>query len=111
MSAFAGFRRLEWFGRTMVIAALLVLAGCLYYAVENQRGKRAWESCRRELMAKGVELDFQKLVPMPVPDDQNFAMTPFLAPLFDFRPRPWLQGQSPWRDREEIGRASCRERV
>ena len=105
MKAFGWFRRLEWFGRTMVVAGLLVLAGSLFYAVENQRGKRAWESCQRELTAKGVELDFQKLAPAPVPDDQNFAMTPFLAPLFDFRPRPWLQGQSPWRDKEGQVRA------
>jgi hypothetical protein len=35
-----------------------------------------------------------------VPDDENFAMTPFLAPLFDFKP-----GTHEWRDPNALQRA------
>jgi hypothetical protein len=67
------------------IAALLTL-GALFYAEENWRGKRAWENYKQELEAKGVQLNFRAFAPPPVPDDQNFAMTPFFAPLYDFLP-------------------------
>src|ERR1051325_11065944 len=97
------FRPLRWFaelpvmGRSLVAGALLLLTICVLFAEENWRGRRAWEICRRELEAKRA-LDWQQFVPSPVPDDQNFATTPFLAPLFDFNPKPRDPGQSPWRD-------------
>lgn len=67
------------------IAALLTLVA-LFYAEENWRGKRAWENYKQELEAKGVQLNFRAFAPQPVPDEQNFAMTPFLAPLYDYLP-------------------------
>src|SRR5947209_1745934 len=79
---------------------------CLFFAEENWRGRRAWEICQRELKAKGVELDWRKFVPPTVPDDQNFALTPFLAPLFDFNPKPREPGQTVWRDMEAHDRAA-----
>ena len=45
-----------------VLACLATLTG-LFYAVENWRGKRAWEKCRRELEAKGEVLDWNALYP------------------------------------------------
>jgi hypothetical protein len=69
----------------------------LCFAEETWRGKRAWETSRQALLAKGVELDWQKFVPPPVPAEQNFAATPFLAPLFDF-PRPHEFAPTAWRD-------------
>lgn len=66
----------------------------LFFVVENWRGQRAWAAYVVEQKAKGVNLDFASLVPPPVPDAQNFAATPFLAPLFDFEP-----GTQVWRDR------------
>jgi hypothetical protein len=50
--------------------------------VENWRGKRAWEKCRRELTAKGAMLDWKSLVPPPVPDDQNIFKAPHMAEWF-----------------------------
>src|SRR5690242_10973756 len=97
------FRPLRWFrglsvtGRSMVVGALLLVAMCVLFAEENWRGRRAWEICRKELDLKRV-LDWQQFIPPQVPDDQNFATTPFLAPLFDFNPKPRDPGQSPWRD-------------
>jgi hypothetical protein len=69
----------------VVLAALLTLAA-LFYAEENWRGKHAWENYKQELEAKGVQLNLRAFVPPTVPDDQNFAMTPFLAPLYDYLP-------------------------
>lgn len=50
----------------------------LFYAEEFVRGKWAWENFRREWEAKGEKFDRQAVVPQPVPDDQNFAMTPIV---------------------------------
>jgi len=70
----------------LLLVAGLVTLIALFYAEENWRGKHAWETYKREQEAKGVVFDYAKLVPPRVPDDQNFAMTPFFAPYFDFVP-------------------------
>ena len=64
-----------------VLACLATLIG-LFYAVENWRGKRAWEKCRRELEAKGEVLDWNAFIPAPVPDDQNIFKAPKMAEWF-----------------------------
>ncbi len=102
---FQWFSGLSFIGRAVVITGALFALFCAFFAEENWRGRRAWDTCRRELEAKGVLLDWQKFVPSPVPDDQNFAMTPFLAPLFDFNPKPRQPGQTVWRDTEGHDRA------
>ncbi|HEY3863412.1 MAG TPA: hypothetical protein VGO59_16155 [Verrucomicrobiae bacterium] len=48
----------------------------LLYAEEDWRGKRAWEDCKRRLEAKGIEFDWSKFIPPPVPDDENFFKAP-----------------------------------
>ena len=53
------------------LAALATLVA-VFYLEEDWRGKRAWENCKRELEAKGAVLDWNKYIPPPVPDDQNF---------------------------------------
>ncbi len=70
-------RRLSWLlqRRFFALACLLTLVA-LFYAVENWRGKRAWEQYKRELEAEGVVLDWEKFIPPPVPDDQNFFKAP-----------------------------------
>src|SRR5215469_275676 len=99
------FRKLPRAGQVVLGGATLVALFGLFFAEENWRGERAWEKCRRQLEAKGVELDWSKFAPAPVPDEQNFAMTPFLAPLFDFNPRPLQPGQKLWRDTVSVERA------
>jgi hypothetical protein len=97
------FRPLRWFkglsvtGKVVVMGGLLLILICVLFAEENWRGRRAWEACRKELDTKRA-LDWQQFIPSQVPDDQNFAMTPFLAPLFDFNPKPRDPGQSVWHD-------------
>jgi hypothetical protein len=68
-----------------VLVCLITLVGLLYLE-EDLRGKWAWDRYERDLKAQGVQLHLSALIPPPVPDDQNFAMTPFLAPLYDYLP-------------------------
>ncbi len=77
------WRLLRW---GLVGLAILVTLAALVLTEESWRGKRAWERYQREMAAKGEKLDWQAFVPPTVPDEQNFAMTPFLAPLYDFQP-------------------------
>lgn len=63
------------------LAGLATLIG-LFYAVENWRGKRAWEKCRRELEAKGEVLDWNAFIPAPVGDDQNIYKAPKMTEWF-----------------------------
>ena len=80
----------------------------LFYAEENWRGKHEWETYKRQIEARGVSLDWHKDIPPPVPDDQNFAMTPFLAPLYDYiRPRNGDTDFLPYRDTNGVSRAEC----
>ena len=65
-------------GWTVVFVVSLV---ALFYAVELWRGKRAWASVVREANLRGEKLELTALVPPPVPDEQNFARTPFFAPM------------------------------
>jgi hypothetical protein len=57
----------------------LITLIALFYAVENFRGKRAWDRCKAELKAQGEKLSLDDFVPPSVPDDQNFAMQPIWA--------------------------------
>jgi hypothetical protein len=60
------------FRRVLVGSAILATLIAIFYTEEDWRGKRAWENCKRELEAKGAVLDWNKYIPPPVPDDQNF---------------------------------------
>ena len=63
------WRILRWILIGLAILATMV---AIFYTEEDWRGKRAWENCKRELEAKGAVLDWDKYIPPPVPDDQNF---------------------------------------
>lgn len=71
--------------------ALIGLVG-LFYFEENWRGARTWEKYKAEQGARGERFDASAFVPPVVPPSENFAMTPLLAPLFDFIP-----GTQKWR--------------
>lgn len=60
------------------VAGFLTFVG-LFYIEENWRGRHAWEKLKKEWEAKGERFDFASFVPPPVPDDQNFALTPIVA--------------------------------
>jgi hypothetical protein len=67
----------------------------LFYAEEDLRGKHAWESYERQSKEKGIELDWRAYVPPPVPNDQNFALTPPFEGMFDYE---WTTKDVHWRD-------------
>lgn len=77
---------------TLILFALLLK---IFATEENWRGRRALARYERELRARGEKLDLASFVPPPVPDAENFAMAPLLAPLakasqqeLDQRPKP-----------------------
>jgi hypothetical protein len=65
----------------------LITLFALFHAEENWRGKRAWEQYRKEQEAKGVSFDFNSVVPPPIPEEKNFAMTPLLKRGLELHPR------------------------
>jgi len=64
-------------------ACLATLVGLLY-AAANWSGARARRAYLEETRDRIRPRTWQEIVPPPVPDEQNFAQTPFLAALFDF---------------------------
>lgn len=72
------------FRRFLFGVACLVTLIALAYAVENWRGKHAWDQHRREWEVKGEKFVIAELAPPPVPDEQNFALTPLLEPALKF---------------------------
>lgn len=90
--------------RTVFFAAVcLATLAALFYAVENWRGKKAWDSFQQEWEARGERFEFSAFVQPPRPDDQNFAMTPLLKALFDYAPTP---AGLVWRDTNAYARAN-----
>jgi hypothetical protein len=72
----------RWPRRILITLAVLATLIALLYAEEDWRGKRAWDNCKRELAAKGVDLNWSDYIPAPVPDDQNFFKSPKMADWF-----------------------------
>jgi hypothetical protein len=68
--------------RILIGLAIFATLIAIFYTEENWRGKRAWEQCKRELEAKGMVLDWDKFIPPPVPDDQNFFKAPKMTEWF-----------------------------
>jgi hypothetical protein len=79
--------------RTLIGLAMLATLIAMFYTEEDWRGKRAWENCKRELQAKGETLDWNALIPPPVPDDQNFfkapGMTKWFVKMTNTPPQPY----------------------
>ena len=70
------WRVLKW---VLLAFAFLMVVVALFYVEENWRGRRAWENYKHEWETKGEKFDFASFIPPPVPDDQNFALTPVVA--------------------------------
>jgi len=70
-------RAFAWLlGRRLLVLACLATLVALFYAVEDWRGRRAWQNFKREQEAKGERFDLASFIPPPVPPDQNFFETP-----------------------------------
>jgi hypothetical protein len=61
--------------RFLVLGCLLTLVA-LVYAVENWRGRRAWQNFKLEREARGDRLNLANLLPPPVIEERNFFNTP-----------------------------------
>jgi len=70
---------------TGIICTGLVVIGLMFYAVENIRGKAAWENFKKEWEARGEVFDYKQIVPRPIPSENNFAHTPLLKPLHEYK--------------------------
>jgi len=68
--------------RILIGTAIIATLIAIFYTEENWRGKRTWENCKREIEAKGTVLDWDKYIPPPVPDDQNFFKAPKMQEWF-----------------------------
>jgi hypothetical protein len=68
--------------RLLIVLAWVVTLIALFYGEENWRGRHAWNQYRQGLEARGELLDLKSFIPKPVPDEQNFAATPFLKSWF-----------------------------
>jgi hypothetical protein len=68
--------------RLLFVGVCLATLVALFYAVENWRGRRAWEECRRGLEAKGEVIDWDAYIPAPVPEAQNIYKAPRIAEWF-----------------------------
>jgi hypothetical protein len=74
-------------GAILVILAmpvLLAIAVIIFYAEENWRGPHTWETTKASFEAKGETLDYIKLIPPSVQDDQNLGA----LPVFQLEPDP-----------------------
>jgi hypothetical protein len=80
-------RRIRRRGVAALVAVVAVpLLVMFFYLEENERGEHAWNRYKQQQEARGERLDPAAVAPLAVPDDQNFAATLYLAPLFDFLP-------------------------
>lgn len=75
----AGLRRAR---RLLFLSVALVSVVVFFYAVENWRGRRALEACRRELEAKGEKLAWADWLAVPPPAASNFFKAPGMEALF-----------------------------
>ncbi len=79
--------------RWLVLVGLVTLIA-LGYAVENWRGNHAWTRFRREGEAQGERFALAEVIPVPVPDDQNFFESPLWAGMHFTR----TNNHAVWRD-------------
>ena len=70
------------FKKFAFVVLCLVTLVALIGAEETWRGKRALEKFKSDWSARGEKFDFQSFVP-PVPDEQNFALTPVVASSYE----------------------------
>jgi hypothetical protein len=81
---FAKIGRFFWSWGFLKFILWMVTLVIFFYVEEDWRGARAWAATKAEWEARGESFDFNKLIPPPVPDDQNLAA----IPLFKMEPDP-----------------------
>jgi hypothetical protein len=90
-------RRILIVTATSIVLGVMILS--LFYAEEDWRGKHDWQKYKREWEAKGEKFDMAGLTPPPVPDNQNFALTPIV--FTSYGSMLTRDGKAiPWKDRD-----------
>ena len=74
--------RLRKLGAVLFVLAFLATLFGGFHLIENWRGKSRWEAYKRQLIARGAKLDLASFIPPSIPDEENFAATPFFASIF-----------------------------
>lgn len=75
-------KRLKRLGWAVVWLGTII---ALFYAVENWRGRRAWNAYLEEVKARGDSIEPAAVIPPPVPDAENFALSPIFQEAFEAR--------------------------
>lgn len=75
----------QWLKRGVVTGLGLLLFAGLALLEENWRAKRDWVGYQNRQRIAGIRFDWESLVPPKVRDEENFAATPLLAHLHDYR--------------------------
>ena len=88
--------------QSLFAAAVFATLIALFYAEENWRGRRQWERFRAEWEAKGVKFSIARVMPPPVPDEENIAFHPLFKPLLDYTKNE--SGHPVWRDGKAVRR-------
>jgi hypothetical protein len=94
----------KWIRRGFIGLLCFATLIALFYAVEDYQGAKAWETVKTDLEARGENLNFEALIPPPVPNAQNFAATPSLVALFDYTQGPAPKSTPVFHQREIIDR-------
>ena len=64
------------FRRFLFVFVCFITLIALFYAEEDWRGKSDWNQFKSKWEAQGEGFDRASVIPPPVPDDENFALTP-----------------------------------
>ena len=73
-----------WGFLKFVLSAVTLIV--LLYVEEDWRGARAWAATKAKWEARGISFDFNRLIPPPVPADQNLAAIPLFKMELDPAP-------------------------
>lgn len=68
--------------RTLITLAIFATLIATIYTIENWRGQRAWKQCKRDLIAAGYEMDWNRLIPPAIPDERNIFKAPQMQEWF-----------------------------
>lgn len=72
-------------GPFYALGVLVLTPGFLCFAIHNALGTREWQRAHAAMVARGEPLTVAQLLGTPPADEENFAATPLLRPLLDYR--------------------------
>jgi hypothetical protein len=75
-------RKILWWLIYIVVAVAILVS--LFYGEEDLQGGLAWAKFKGAQEKNGERFSLADFIPPPVPDDENFAMTPLLRPALDY---------------------------